>query len=236
MCGRFVLDIPGTSLGAMLNAVVDPTIAGFPGTYNAAPGQMLPMLVWNGASPRVSLTGGSVRLERARWGIVPNWSERGASLINARIETILELRSFQEAARERRCIIPMRGWYEWAQQAGRPKIPYLATATDGSLLQVAGVFDHVVNDDTGEVVPAFAICTREATGPAAEIHARMPVIVEPADVEAWLRDEPVDAVAMAQAELPPGIELREVSRRVGSVANDGPDLLKPDEEPQQSLF
>lgn len=236
MCGRFVLDVPGTSLGTMLNAVIDPTLVGFCGTYNAAPGQMLPIMVWNGASPRVSLTGGSVRLERALWGIVASWSDRAKSLINARIETLLELRSFQAAAQERRCIIPMRGWYEWSRRSGQPKTPYLATASDGSLLQVAGVFDHVVNNDTGEVLPAFTVCTRQATGPAAEIHDRMPAIVDPTNVEEWLCGDPADAVAMAQAEPPPGIALREVSKRVGTVANDGPDLLEPDEEPQQSLF
>ena len=53
---------------------------------------------------------------RLRWGLVPGrWAERrsGPPLINARAETLRSQPAFAESFRERRCLVPADGFYEW---------------------------------------------------------------------------------------------------------------------------
>ena len=62
-----------------------------------------------------------------RWGLVPAWSKEPKtkySTINARAETVAEKPAYRAAFRQRRCLIPATGYYEWQQQ-GDAKIPAL---------------------------------------------------------------------------------------------------------------
>jgi putative SOS response-associated peptidase YedK len=68
---------------------------------------------------------GARDLGRLRWGLVPGrWAERrsGPPLINARAESLPEQPAFAESFRERRCLIPADGFYEWRRDPGR-KVP-----------------------------------------------------------------------------------------------------------------
>src|SRR5690242_8220146 len=82
---------------------------GIKSTFNLAPTQLNPVvLVQDGA--RV--------IQMFRWGLVPSWAKSKAdagkySLINARSEEIDRKRSYQEAFHNRRCIIPVSGFFEW---------------------------------------------------------------------------------------------------------------------------
>ena len=55
--------------------------------------------------------GSHLAAEQMRWGF-PGF-EKGKLLINARAESVLERRTFQDSVQHRRCIIPARGLYEW---------------------------------------------------------------------------------------------------------------------------
>ena len=55
-------------------------------------------------------------LKMLKWGLIPSWAgdtRIGAKLINARSETASEKPAFREAFRNRRCLIPANGFYEW---------------------------------------------------------------------------------------------------------------------------
>lgn len=57
-----------------------------------------------------------------KWGLVPSWAKdttMGARLINARSETVQEKPAFRVAFKQRRCIIPADGFYEWVRPASR---------------------------------------------------------------------------------------------------------------------
>lgn len=61
-----------------------------------------------------------------KWGLIPSWTKpgkAGSGLINARFESLTEKPSFRNSYRERRCIVPVTGFFEWRKD-GKEKIPY----------------------------------------------------------------------------------------------------------------
>ncbi len=121
-----------------------------------------------------------------RWGFVPSWAKAmndGPLLINARAETIAEKPAFRTAARERRCLIPADGFYEWQGEKGA-KTPFVIRPADGGMLAFAGVWQDWRGPDG--VVPTCAIVTCAANESVAPIHHRMPVVIAPEDFALWL--------------------------------------------------
>jgi len=55
-------------------------------------------------------------VEAVKWGF-PHWKNSGV-IINARAETALEKKMFGKPLRERRCVVPSSGFYEWGHSCG----------------------------------------------------------------------------------------------------------------------
>ena len=51
---------------------------------------------------------------RITWGF-PGFDKKGV-IFNARSETALEKKTFRDSVKERRCIIPATGFYEWSEK------------------------------------------------------------------------------------------------------------------------
>ena len=115
-------------------------------------------------------------LKALSWGF-PKWNCKGL-IINARSETAAEKNMFSKALRERRCVIPATGFFEWARVSGKAKDKYIFKVPGQRLLYMAGTAN-------GE---NFVIFTRTANQ-YMTIHDRMPVILEAAEMDAWLRDD-----------------------------------------------
>ena len=62
----------------------------------------------------------------------------GPPLINARVETVRRKRAFAEAFRERRCLVPADGWFEW--EPGPARQPFHLTVAGGSPFSFAAVW------------------------------------------------------------------------------------------------
>ncbi|MGC4034308.1 MAG: SOS response-associated peptidase, partial [Tepidisphaeraceae bacterium] len=76
----------------------------------------------------------------------------GPLLINARAETVTTSPAFRTAARRKRCLVPMDGWYEWRGPKG-DKIPFYLYAADGQPLLMAGLWSvwHPPVEDTSPI-------------------------------------------------------------------------------------
>jgi len=176
-----------------------------------------------------------------RWGLVPPWSRDPADKgrqINARSETMFEKRTFADAARHRRCLIPASGLLRVQKpvDGGRAagKQPFWIGRIDGEPMAFAGI----CNDAT----PGCAILTMEARPSLAAIHHRMPVMLDAAAWNAWLDPDRTDPEAIS-ASLRPIAEDRltawPVSRAVNDPRNDDESLRTPIDPPkpaQPSLF
>ena len=110
-------------------------------------------------------SGSAVReLHVARWGLVPPWSKdpsKGPQMINARIETLPEKRTFAPALAKRRCIIPADGYFEWQAKA-TGKIPHYIHSTNGELLAFAGLYGWWKKPDSTWLLTATIITRRFA--------------------------------------------------------------------------
>src|SRR5215212_2052355 len=78
-----------------------------------------------------------------KWGLIPSWAKdtsMGARLINARSETVREKPAFRQSFKQRRCIIPADGFYEWQRTEGR-KQPFFFQMRDESPFGFAGLWE-----------------------------------------------------------------------------------------------
>jgi len=143
------------------------------------------------------------------WGLIPFFTKtkedketlwkRGYTL-NARGEEIFTKPSFRGPIKDKRCLIPATGFFEWRNYNGI-KYPYLVQLInpdfedDTTPFCFAGVYDRWVDKTTGELIEGFAIVTTAANSLMKRIHVnidrpdeggRQPVIVLPNDYENWL--------------------------------------------------
>ena len=181
------------------------------------------------------------QLRLLSWGLVPPWAKdltMGNRMINARSETLFEKRTFAGPARTRRCLVPADGWYEWQvsptalDAKGKPrKQPFFIARQDGSPLFMAGLWSSWRPKDAPKDAPPLLSCTiitTDAAGPLAEIHDRMPLTISAEDWDHWLDpDAPIDEGLLRGHGDLDRIAIREVSRLVNSVRNNGPELIEP---------
>ncbi|MCM2250336.1 MAG: SOS response-associated peptidase [Geothrix sp.] len=187
--------------------------------YNLAPSQQV---------VTVHQDGGEWVFSERTWGMAPPWVSR--PLINAMAETVAQKPTFRRAFQSGRLLVPVSGYYEWATIAGRKRPFYIhpAGCLDGTKhWWFAGRGEtQKTPDGPGE---AFAVITTPANRNMAELHHRMPAILDQASAASWL--DPTTSQADLQALLRPcpddWIEAFEVGAAVGNVRNDSPELIFP---------
>ena len=141
--------------------------------------------------------GPSRELVKLRWGLVPSWSKEpsgGNPLINAHSETVATKPAFRAAMRQRRCLIPADGFYEW-KKIGPSKQPYFIHRPDDRPFAIAGLWERWT-DPEGRPLETCTILTTAANAVLRPLHERMPVIVEPADYAQWLDRSATDPEAL----------------------------------------
>lgn len=228
MCGRVALFTPPARLARLLDAALAAGIEpdGHP-SWNIGPQRRL-FAVSEHEEGRV--------LDRYRWGLVPSWSKDpaiGNRLFNARGETVAEKPSFRSAFAKRPCVIPVDGFYEWDHRVGRAKQPNYFTRTDGQPMLFAGLYEYWRDPATPSDAVPLSTCTIITTTPSAdmdEIHDRMPVVLDVDDVETWINvsDHGPDERVLLLRPAPKGtLSHVGVDSAVGSVKNDGPELIEP---------
>lgn len=116
--------------------------------------------------------------KRATWGHQPEWADR--ALHNARAETVESKPTFKKAFRERRCLIPCTGWYEWKDEGGARKQKYLFTSPKQSTYLMGAIW--YITDDGSRVITLTTTANKKCN----EIHDRMPVIINLRDAAEWL--------------------------------------------------
>jgi putative SOS response-associated peptidase YedK len=155
----------------------------------------------------------------------PFWAKDasiGFKTINAMSETAAEKPAFRDAMRQRRCLIPADGFYEWEKLDAKQKQPYAFGMADDSVFAFAGLWERW-RDPAGEFVETCTILTTKPNALVSVVHDRMPAIVKPGDYELWLDLGFADVVALADCLKPFDSRLMKkwpVSTRVNRAEND----------------
>ena len=235
MCGRYTLRVTRDELAERFDA---PVRADFEPTYNAAPGQELPVVRSDGDAAEEGeadedVYEGDRAIDLLRWGFIPSWADDADSHknINARAETVAEKPSFSDAYERRRCLVPADGFYEWTDEG-----PWYVDF-DG-IVALAGIWERHVPEtrqaglsnyadtDDGETrheTETFAVLTTEPSQQVARLHHRMAAVLTPDDEDDWL-DGTVGAEELGPREL--DADVRRVSERVNDPSNDDESLVE----------
>jgi len=172
MCGRFAITLPNDAMAQLFDAQAANALPDVP-NYNICPTNQVHV---------VTAGDGVRRLQPMRWGFLPHWYKTpgdGPLLINARSETIAEKPAFRSAARDRRCLIVATGFYEWTKDAEGKRLPWYIARSNAAPIAFAGVWQSWTKGD--DRLTTCAIVTTPANRHMAQIHHRMPLILDPED-------------------------------------------------------
>jgi putative SOS response-associated peptidase YedK len=217
MCGRFAITLPDDAMAALFDAVPANDLPHIP-NYNVCPTNQI---------HTVTSDDGHRRLRPMRWGFIPHWYKTpadGPLLINARAETIAEKPAFRAACRERRCLIPASGFYEWTKDEEGKRLPWYIHPAEGEMLAFAGVWQ--VWDKGEEPLTTCAIVTTDANKAMSKIHHRMPVVLARNDWAKWLGEEGKGAATLMHAPPEDALAFYRVDPKVNSNRAAGPELIE----------
>jgi putative SOS response-associated peptidase YedK len=228
MCGRYFRHTPREELAAAFRAELGSMLDA---SYNVAPGQQVMAVRFNAKT-------GERTLDDLAWGLVPFFAKDPKvawRTINARAETLETAASFRNAFLKRRCLIVADGFFEWRAQ-GKKRQPYAVALAERKPFALAGLWEAWRDPASGEWLRTCTIVTTEANATLAQIHERMPVILDEADYAAWLGEVPSEQSGLKQLLKPYAGELVmwPVSARMNKADVDDPEILQrvePDDDP-----
>lgn len=232
MCGRFAND-------AKVDEMIQEFVAeggdyrDWKPSYSIAPTQVVPIV----RERKNSDTGEVTRsVDAAVWNFHPSFmKDSKRPQFNTRIETVTTNGLWKGAFASSRCLVPMRGYYEWTGEPGSKQAWFLHG--EHPMLAAAGIYTARKVDDEWEV--SMSIITREARDASGEIHDRMPVFLErevwdeylaPVKLDDTGKEEMVALLTGESEKVASSISSYEVDRKVNNSRTADPQdatLIEP---------
>ena len=175
---------------------------------NLCPGRTAAVVVQASSS---SADDGSTALVTMRWGLVPSYDKSAApdywKMFNARSETLHTSPVFRRLLKEKRCAVPLDGFFEWTsdelKQGG--KQPWYVYRTSSAPLWIAGLYDGPSSPSSSAqessdhpLLDTFTLITRDVDAKLSWLHDRQPVILDAEGLARWLAppslEPPLDAL------------------------------------------
>jgi putative SOS response-associated peptidase YedK len=166
----------------------------------------------------------------AHFGLIPSWAKDRSSInINARSETVFEKNSFRESYKQRRCLIPINGYFEWEKdEQTKNSTPHIIKSTTHNYFAFAGIYEYWYDNKIGQTILSCALLTTEPNKKIETIHDRMPVILEQKDWNTWL-DLNSSYEELNKLYTPissDNVNITEVNELVNSVKNDSIECIQ----------
>ncbi len=167
MCGRFLLE---TEIDDLMRYYNIANAADFLVEHKTVfPSQSTPVVIRHDDENRIGTM---------NWGFVISGVKK--LIINSRVETIFEKKSFKASVENRRCIVPATAFLEW-----KDKKPYTVKLEKELPMSFAGIYKKHINE-SGKSIWQFSILTREANESMMQLHDRMPLMLPIQALETWM--------------------------------------------------
>lgn len=179
------------------------------------------------------------------WGLIPFWIKNKEEAdkirlktMNARAETLFDKPSFRHSIRNKRCIVPACGFYEWRYILGK-NYPYYIHLKNRKYFSFAGIWDIWINTENNEKTYTYSIITCEPNNLLKKIHnkkRRMPAILSKVNEKKWLDNNLSDDEIISFLKPYPDDEMeaytisRLITSKVGNRNN--PSVIKPFNYPE----
>jgi putative SOS response-associated peptidase YedK len=228
MCGRVRLSSDYSEIKIKLKFDLDAPAPNFEADWNKPP--TAPMLV------AIRSVDGKRTPKMMRWGLLPHWAKDekiAYSTFNARAEEFTGKPAFRDAwKRGQRCLVVTDGFYEWKKldPQGKEKQPYAIAMADDGQMVMAGLWAKWKDPKSGDEIQSCTILTTGSNEVMAELHDRMPVILDKTDWPKWLGEEPAtdeELLAMLRPSPDQVLKVWPVDKKVGNVRNRGAELALP---------
>ena len=228
MCGRFTQKSERKIIADefyVQQFLEEPSIS-----YNVAPGQKAGIIIRNN---------GNNTYDKYKWGLIPPWAKDpsiGNKMINARGETLLSKPSFKRPFLNKRCVIPVNGFFEWKKE-GKYNVPYYIFHKSDKPFALAGLWDEWTNpkadDNKNQTIRTFTIITIDSLGSFKDIHSRIPAIISRDIINTWLENPAENKNNISKLEKIlfestfDNLDFYQVSKFVNSPANNDPQCIEP---------
>lgn len=220
MCGRIAQAFPEGSLDRLIG--VSGTGFSHGERWNVSPGQAVIAVCRGDVGERT--------VNLADWGFVAPWEKYPETAritpINAKSETVAASKLFGSSFKTRRCLVPVRCWYEWKQIAPGLKQPYALGRTDGTQVTLGGVISMRRPHRDFPAHLSLAIITTPAPASLDDIHTRAPLVIDETDWSVWLGEISGDPEELLSSDGANGIVPWPVSRMVNRPETEGPGLIE----------
>src|SRR5580704_17935259 len=113
MCGRARLSSDVSEIKVAFRIPPERPAPNIAKSWSVAPTDPLPVVRYDAKDCQRSL-------DVMQWGLIPYWAKDikiSFTTINARAEEVDTKPAFREAFRQRRCLVPLDGFYEWKKIA-----------------------------------------------------------------------------------------------------------------------
>jgi|LakMenEpi03Aug12_release.lakeMendotaPanAssembly.Ray.scaffolds.fasta_scaffold183535_4 putative SOS response-associated peptidase YedK len=227
MCGRFVRSFSVDELIEEIN-LAEPAIRvinhlghELVPDYNVPPSSVIPV---------ITFVESHVVAEKAKWGF--ELGDKAQLVINVRSESVIEKPMFRHLLQDRRCAVPMDGFFEWRREGSR-KTPFYVHRADSQRMWVAGLWREI-----GDNVKQVVLMTHESEGVLRDVHHRSPCHLSIHDALEWVTEN-VPPLGLLIPGAGPSLALHQVTSEVNSVRNNRPDLVSEideDLDQQMNLF
>jgi len=222
MCGRFTLYFGLNELCDRFQVLLEDGFAhDYTPRYNIAPSQEIAILTNKNEKKRI---------EMATWGLIPEWSKdtikaTSYKTFNARSETITKKPAFRIPFKNKRCLIPSSGFFEWEKEN---KQPYYFHMKFEKVFSFAGLYDdwHDVSNDI--YIRSCTIITTTPNELVSQYHDRMPVILKKEDEDLWLGNikEADDLLTLLKPFSSNAMECYKVSKECNNGGFDFPECIR----------
>ena len=181
----------------------------------------------------IRLTEGRREPVFASWWLIPPWADapnHKYPMFNARAESLLDRKAYAEPARNKRCLIPMTGWFEFHPEGGIRQ-PYYFSLKSSARFAAAGLWQ--VSARGPEPVTSCTMVTVDGNPLIARYNVknRMPALVPEEAWDAWLDTGEVSAehaVSRLASWPEEDITVHAVDRdELKKTTGDGPACIEP---------